>query len=130
MLKLCLAEGVGVIPWSPLARGRLARAWSDEPASARAATDAYGKTLYTKTAEADRAVVEAVGAVAARRSVPPAQIALAWMLSRPAITSPIVGATKPHHLDDAVAALSLTLTPEEIVEVEAPYVPHGVAGFV
>jgi aryl-alcohol dehydrogenase-like predicted oxidoreductase len=130
MLKLCLAEGVGVIPWSPLARGRLARAWSDDAASARAATDAYGKTLYTKTAEADRAVIEAVGAVGARRGVPPAQIALAWMLSRPAITSPIVGATKPHHLDDAVAALSLTLTPEEIAELEAPYVPHAVAGFV
>jgi aryl-alcohol dehydrogenase-like predicted oxidoreductase len=130
MFKLCLAEGVGVIPWSPLARGRLARAWSDTPDTARAASDAYGKTLYTKTAEADRAVVEAVGAVAARRSVPRSQVALAWMLQQPAITSPIVGATKPHHLDDAVAALALTLTPEEIAELEAPYVPHAVAGFV
>jgi len=129
MLKLCLAEGIGVIPWSPLARGRLARPWSDAPASARAETDAYGKTLYARTEAADRAVVEAVGAVAAKRSVPRSQVALAWMLQRPGITAPIVGATKPHHLDDAVAALALTLTPEEIAALEAPYVPHPVAGF-
>jgi 1-deoxyxylulose-5-phosphate synthase len=122
-------EGIGVIPWSPLARGRLARPsaeWSDTD---RAEKDAFGKTLYSKTEEGDRKVVDRVGEIAQARGVPMAQVALAWMLSKTVITAPIVGATKPHHLEDAVTAVSLTLTPEEITQLEEPYVPHPVLGF-
>jgi aryl-alcohol dehydrogenase-like predicted oxidoreductase len=129
MLGLCAAEGVGVIPWSPLARGRLARPPEEAGGTERAATDEFGKTLYTGAEEADRRVMERVGAVAAARGVPRAQVALAWMYSKPVVTTPIVGATKPHHLEDAVAALSLRLSGEEIAALEAPYVPHAVAGF-
>jgi 1-deoxyxylulose-5-phosphate synthase len=127
MLRLCQAEGIGVIPWSPLARGRLTRDWNES--SARSETDEFGKTLYAKTAEADRKVVERVAEIAGRRGVPRAQVALAWLLHKPVVTAPIVGASKPQHLEDAVAALSLKLTPEEITELEEPYVPHAVAGF-
>jgi aryl-alcohol dehydrogenase-like predicted oxidoreductase len=127
MLPLCREEGIGVIPWSPLARGRLTRDW--DAATARSETDEFGKTLYAATAEADRKVVEAVAAVAKARGVPRAQVALAWVLQQPGITAPIIGATKIEHLDDAVAALSLRLSPEEIATLEAPYVPHQVAGF-
>jgi len=126
MLPLCRAEGIAVIPWSPMARGRLTRDW--DQGSARAETDAFGRSLYAKTGEADRKVVEAVAAVAAARGVPRAQIALAWVLQQPGVTSPIVGATKVEHLDDAVAALSLRLSPEECATLEAPYVPHAVVG--
>ncbi|WP_037287667.1 aldo/keto reductase [Saccharibacillus sacchari] len=126
MLPLCEAEGVSVIPWSPLARGRLTRDW--EESSKRSETDAFGKTLYDKTEEADRRVVEAVAAVANERGVPRAQIALAWVLQKRPVTSPIVGATKTHHLEDAVAALSIKLTDEEIRRLEEPYVPHAVMG--
>ncbi len=128
MLPFCQAEGIGVIPWSPLARGRLARPAQAEP-TPRLATDQYGKTLYGRTEEADRRVVDRVGEVAGRRGVPRAQVALAWMLDQPAITAPIVGATKPQHLQDAVAALDLRLEPEERAALEAPYVPHPVLGF-
>jgi len=124
MMPLCAAEGVGVIPWSPLARGRLTRAWNSS--TNRMETDEFGKTLYL---EADRQVVERVGEVASQRGVPRAQVALAWMLQKPFITAPIVGASKPHHLDDAVAAVSLKLTAEEIAALEEPYVPHAIAGF-
>jgi len=127
MLPLCEAEGIAVIPWSPLARGRLTRPW--QTATKRSATDAFGRTLYAHTEEADRKVVEAVAAVAAARKVPPAQVALAWLLAKPAITAPIVGASKPGHLEDAVAALSLTLSDDEIARLEAPYVPHTIVGF-
>jgi aryl-alcohol dehydrogenase-like predicted oxidoreductase len=127
MLRLCQAEGIGVIPWSPLARGRLTRDWDET--SARSETDEFGKSLYAKTAEADRKVVERVAEIANRRGVPPAQIAMAWLLHKPVVTAPIVGASKPQHLEDAVAALSLKLSPEEIVELEEAYVPHGLAGF-
>ena len=126
MLPLCRAEGVAVMPWSPMARGRLTRDW--DQGSARSETDAFGRSLYAKTADADRKVVEAVAAVAAARGVPRAQVALAWVLQKPGITSPIVGATKLEHLDDAVAAMSLQLSPEEIAALEAPYVPHAVVG--
>ncbi|QDH23048.1 aldo/keto reductase [Saccharibacillus brassicae] len=126
MLPLCEAEGVGVIPWSPLARGRLTRDW--EETSKRSENDAFGRTLYDKTAEADRRVVEAVAEVARERGVPRAQIALAWVLQKRPVTAPIVGATKPHHLEDAAAALSITLTDEEIRRLEEPYVPHAVIG--
>jgi len=127
MLPLCQAEGIGVIPWSPLARGRLTRDW--DAASARAETDEFGRGLYARTADADRKVVEALTAVAAARGVPRAQVALAWVLQKPVITAPIIGATKLSQLDDAVAALALTLDPDEIAALEAPYVPHAVVGF-
>jgi aryl-alcohol dehydrogenase-like predicted oxidoreductase len=126
MLPLCRAEGIAVMPWSPMARGRLTRDW--DQGSARAETDAFGRSLYAKTGEADRKVVEAVAAVAAARGVPRAQVALAWVLQQPGVSSPIVGATKLEHLDDAVAALSLRLSPEECAALEAPYVPHAVVG--
>ena len=129
MLPLCQAEGIGVIPWSPLARGRLARPWQAETTK-RLATDQFSKILYGQTEAADRLVVDRLGEVATQRGVPRAQVALAWMLGKPAITAPIVGATRPHHLADAVAALSLRLTPEEIAGLEAPYIPHAVVGFL
>ncbi len=129
MLGLCAEEGVGVIPWSPLARGRLARPWQEQPATDRAETDAFGKTLYKQTEEADRKVIAVVGEIAAARGVPMGQVALAWMLSKANITSPIVGATKPNHLEDAAAALSIKMTEAEIAALENPYVPHPVGGF-
>jgi aryl-alcohol dehydrogenase-like predicted oxidoreductase len=127
MLPFCAAEGIGVMPWSPLARGRLARAWDD--ATERTSTDEYGKTLYVAHVEADRQVVEQVAQIAARRGIPRAQVALAWLLHKPVVTSPIVGASKAHHLDDAVAALGVRLSTEEIAALEEPYVPHRVVGF-
>ena len=127
MLPLCEAEGVGVVPWSPLARGRLTRDWTET--TNRLETDEFGKTLYAAMETADRRIVARVAQVAAERGVPRAQVALAWMLQKPFITAPIVGASKLHHLDDAVAALSLKLTPEEIASLEEPYVPHSVVGF-
>ncbi len=127
MLPLCADAGIGVVPWSPLARGRLTRGWDET--TERTRTDEVGKTLYTAAVDADRRVVEAVGQIAARRGVPHAQVALAWVLRNPVVTAPIVGASKPQHLDDAVAALSLTLTKEEITALEDPYVPHPVVGF-
>jgi 1-deoxyxylulose-5-phosphate synthase len=126
MLGLCLDQGIGVIPWSPLARGRLTRDWDE--VTERSQSDAFGSRLYHETS--DRKIVERVGEVANARGVPRAQVALAWMLSKPAITSPIIGATKPHHIDDAVAAVDLALSPEEIASLEEPYTPHDVAGFV
>jgi aryl-alcohol dehydrogenase-like predicted oxidoreductase len=127
MLPLCTDQGIGVLPWSPLARGRLTRDWSEQ--SERDGTDEVTKALYSATVDADRKVVEAVSAVAAQRGVPRAQVALAWVLSRPVVTAPIVGASKPHHLVDAVAALSVKLTDEEIATLQAPYVPHPIVGF-
>ncbi len=126
MLPLCREEGIGVIPWSPLARGRLTRDWDE--GSARAETDTFGRSLYAATAEADKKVVQAVADVAAARGVPRAQVALAWVLAKPDVTSPIIGAGKPNHLTDAVAALSLKLTEDEMKTLEAPYVPHAVVG--
>ncbi len=128
MIGVCKAESIGVIPWSPLARGRLTRAWQGE-ATKRLETDKFGNTMYAKTEEADRQVVDRLGHVAEQRGVPRAQLALAWLLSKPIITAPIVGATKPHHLPDAVAALSLRLTPDEVASLEELYVPHPVLGF-
>jgi aryl-alcohol dehydrogenase-like predicted oxidoreductase len=127
MLPLCEAEGVGVIPWSPLARGRLTRDWDET--TERSQTDSFGRTLYEHTADADRKVVEAVAAVAAERGVPRAQIALAWVLDKPVISAPIIGASKPSHLTDAVAALDIVLSEEEIARLEAAYVPHATVGF-
>lgn len=127
MLPLCAAEGIGVIPWSPLARGRLTRDWDET--TARSDTDEFGRTLYAATQEADRKVVQAVAAVASERGVPRAQVALAWVLAKPEVSAPIVGASKPAHLDDAIAALDLELSDDEVARLEAPYVPHAVVGF-
>jgi aryl-alcohol dehydrogenase-like predicted oxidoreductase len=126
-MPLCRSEGIGVIPWSPLARGRLARPWQTETTK-RYETDQFGMKLYSQTQEADRTIVDHLGEVAGRRGVARAQVALAWMLGKPGITAPIVGATKPHHLQDAIAAMSLRLSPEEISVLEEPYVPHPVLG--
>ncbi|OWK29558.1 aldo/keto reductase [Sphingomonas mucosissima] len=127
MLPLCEAEGIGVIPWSPLARGRLTRDWGES--TARSETDKFGQTLYAQTADADRKVVEAVAAVASERSVPRAQIALAWVLSKAVVSAPIIGVSKQGHLEDAVAALDIVLSDEELRRLEQAYVPHAVVGF-
>jgi len=128
MLPLCLDQKIGVIPWSPLARGLLARKPNRERnETLRAQTDAFGKTLYTR--EDDFATAQRVNDIAEARGLPMAQVALAWMLSKPVITAPIIGATKPQHLDDAVAALSVQLSPDEIRSLEEAYQPHPVLGF-
>jgi aryl-alcohol dehydrogenase (NADP+) len=126
MLPLCADESIAVLPWSPLARGRLTRDW-DETTS-RSETDEFGKTLYD-TSASDRVIVERVATLAEARGVPRAQIALAWLLSKPVVTSPIVGVTKMQHLEDAIAAVDLKLTAEEITSLEEPYTPHPVVGF-
>jgi aryl-alcohol dehydrogenase-like predicted oxidoreductase len=127
MLPLCKAEGVGVIPWSPLARGRLARAWGT--ATNRSGKDIFGNKIYAAVSESDQAIIEKVAEMAQRRGVPMAQVALAWVLQKGEVTAPIIGATKPEHLRDAIASLELKLTGAEVAELEAPYVPHPVAGF-
>ena len=127
MLPLCADQGIGVLPWSPLARGRLTRDWDET--SARQESDMVGKTLYAANTASDREVVQRVAEIAARRGVSRAQVALAWVAQKSAVTAPIIGASKPQHLDDAAAALSLALTPEEIGMLEAPYTPHPVVGF-
>ena len=128
MIPLCQAEGIAVIPWSPLARGLLAggrRSVQDRESSTRAATDEYGHKLYE---EGDWEVVEAVQSVAADVGASPAEVALAWLLAKPAVTAPIVGATKLEHLEAGIRAVGVTLTPEEIARLEAPYRPHAVRG--
>jgi aryl-alcohol dehydrogenase-like predicted oxidoreductase len=127
MLPLCADQGIAVMPWSPLARGRLTRAWNET--SSRQETDEFGKKLYTQFPDSDRLIVDQVSVVATARGVPRAQVALAWLLQKKGVTSPIVGASKPEHLKDAVAALSLKLTADEIGSLERPYVPHSVSGF-
>jgi len=128
MIPLCLDQGVGVIPWSPLARGVLAGTRTREGArlTTRAGEDAFADYLYNQPTDFD--VVERVAEVAAAREVPPAQVALAWLLHKPAVTAPIVGATKPNHLNDALAAEELSLSEQEISRLEEPYVPHPVLG--
>jgi aryl-alcohol dehydrogenase-like predicted oxidoreductase len=128
MLPLCADARIAVLPWSPLARGRLTRDWGTE--TPRIRTDPYGNSLFAATENSDRRVVEQVAAIASARGVPRAQIALAWLLQKPVVTAPIVGASKPQHLDDAVAALAIKLTETEIAQVEAPYAPHAVVGHV
>src|SRR5262249_11270821 len=128
MIPLCVDQGVGVIPWSPLARGLLAgnRTREGERRTTRSNTDAFGDSLYKVPEDFD--VVDATARVAADRGVPPAQVALAWLLRKPGVTAPIVGATKLGHLIDALAAEELTLSEDEIKRLEAPYVPHPVLG--
>ena len=126
MLPLCADARIAVLPWSPLARGRLTRDWNTE--TPRTRTDPYGKSLFAATEASDRKIVDQVAAIATARGVPRAQVALAWLLQKSVVTAPIVGASKPQHLDDAVAALELRLNETEIAQLEAPYVPHAVAG--
>jgi aryl-alcohol dehydrogenase-like predicted oxidoreductase len=127
MLPLCAQMGIGVIPWSPLARGRLTRDYDET--SERQQSDVFGNYLYGAMRDADRKVVEAVAEVAKVRGVPRAQVALAWVAQKNPVTAPIIGASKLSHLDDAVAAIELKLTPDEIAKLETPYVPHPVVGF-
>jgi aryl-alcohol dehydrogenase-like predicted oxidoreductase len=128
MIPQCVDQGIGLIPWSPLARGLLAgnRTRGGERLTTRANTDAFGDSLYTP--EIDFAVVDRVAEVAAERGVPSAQVALAWLLHKPAVTAPIVGATKPQYLEDTFAAEQLTLSADEIARLEEPYVPHRISG--
>lgn len=123
MLPLCADQGIGVVPWSPLARGRLTRDW--DTATARSETDEFGKRLYR---DSDRHIVEAVAKVAEARSISRAQVALAWLLSKPVVSAPIVGVTRSSQLADLVGALAVELSPEEIARLEEPYEPHPVAG--
>ena len=126
MLPLCADEGIGTIPWSPLARGKVTRDWDES--TDRSATDEFGKTLYPEEGS-DRAIVAAVAAIAAARGVPRAQVALAWVSSNPVVSAPIIGARTPVHLEDAIASLDLTLSPDELAQLEAPYTPRAIAGF-
>jgi len=128
MHPLLADQGIGAIPWSPLARGRLARP-ADASTTERSGTDRFGSTLYGQAEESDRAIIDAVGAVAAERGVSRAQIALAWVMRSPVVSAPIVGATKPQHLQDAVAAVDLQLTDDEAARLESPYVPRVPEGF-
>jgi aryl-alcohol dehydrogenase (NADP+) len=123
MLPLCLDQGIGAIPWSPLARGRLTRDW--DQATARSETDEFGRQLYS---DPDRPIVERVAELAARRNISRAQVALAWLLSKPVVAAPAVGVTSLRQLDDALAAVSVELSAEETEQLEAPYQPHPVAG--
>lgn len=127
MLPLCRAEGIGVIPYSPLASGRLTRDWSSEQ-TARSESDAIAKSKYDSTAEADRVVVERVAAIAGQRGVARTHVALAWLLQKEPVAAPIVGATKARHLEEALGALTLKLTADEVVQLEEPYVPHRIVG--
>ena len=128
MMPLCRDQGVGLIPWSPLARGYLARA-PETKGTKRSETDRFGKTLYSSMAEADQRVLAEVDKLAKTRNLPHAQIALAWLLQNDAVTAPIVGATKMEHLETAVGALGVKLSKEEVAALEAPYVAHPIAGF-
>jgi aryl-alcohol dehydrogenase-like predicted oxidoreductase len=127
MLPYCLDQGVGVLPWSPLARGRLTRDW--DATTTRSENDRFGATLYNQAAEADRRVVDAVAAVAKDHDVPRAQVALAWLLHKEAVTAPIFGVTKAQHVADAVAAVDLRLTEDDLERLEEHYVPHHAEGF-
>jgi len=126
MLPLCREEGIGVIPWSPLAKGRLTRDWDEK--TARSEIDEAGQRMAKAMVDADRQIVETVAQIASARGISRAQVALAWVLQKETVTAPIVGATKPHHLEDAVAALSVKLDSSEIASLEEPYVPHQVFG--
>ena len=125
MYPLCADQGIGVIPWSPLARGRLTRPWGSS--TQRSETDEFGKNLYDEST--DRVIVERVAEIAEERGISRAQVALAWVMANPVVTAPIVGLGKPSHLEDALAAVDLTLSAEEVSRLEEPYVPHPIIGF-
>ncbi len=127
MHPLCQAENIAVLPWSPLARGRLTRPWGET--TARTASDQYGSTLYARSEENDGAIAQRVAAIAEARGVSRAQIALAWLLAKPVVTSPIIGASRAEQLADLVKAVDIELTQEEIAELESVYQPHHVVGF-
>jgi len=127
MLPFCEDQKIAVIPWSPLARGRLTRDWDEK--TNRSETDEFGKTLYKQAEDADRKIVEKVAEIAKAHGVSRAQVATAWILQKSAVTAPIIGASKPQHLIDAVGALSVKLGAEDIAALETPYIPHNVAGF-
>ena len=127
MLRLCLEEKVGVLPWSPMARGRLSRPWAERTGSGRAQSDKFAEKLYQHAEQSDHAIVDAVEHVARQRGVSMSQIALAWVRQQPSVSSPIIGATKLEQLDDAVASLDVTLTPAERELLESPYLPHAIS---
>jgi aryl-alcohol dehydrogenase-like predicted oxidoreductase len=127
MLPFCLDQGIGVLPWSPLARGRLARDW--DTTTKRSETDGFGKRLYRQAVESDRKIVDAVGEIAGARGVTRAQVALAWLLHQDSVTAPIVGVTKEHHITDAVAAVELELSDDELTRLEENYVPRAPEGY-
>jgi aryl-alcohol dehydrogenase-like predicted oxidoreductase len=127
MLPLCRADSIGVLPWSPLGGGKLTRPWGMK--TDRSTTDRYNKSMYDVDADADQGIIQAVAEVAEARSVGMAQVALAWLLQKPGITAPIVGASKLSHVQDALAAATLELSDEEIARLEAPYRPHDQRGF-
>jgi 1-deoxyxylulose-5-phosphate synthase len=129
MHPYCAHTGVGVLPWSPLARGKVTRPWDAEGSGSRAQTDEFGKTLYRQDEDANRAIVDAVEQVASERGVSMAQVALAWVAGKDAVSAPIVGATKQHHIDDAVAAASLELSADEVARLESAYTPRVPSGF-
>jgi len=129
MLRLCESEQVGVIPWSPLARGRLTRSWEEQSGTERAAADVFGKGLYSGEEASNKRIIDTVGTIADSRGVSRAQVALAWVLKQSVITSPIIGATKPHHLEDAAGAIEIVLTDDELNALQEPYTPRAVAGF-
>ncbi len=126
MMPLCVEQKIGVLPWSPLARGRLTRVWDEQ--TERSRTDQYGSKLYVSNVDGDRAVIEQVARIAAARGVSKACVALAWIVQKPFVTAPIIGASQPAHLEDAVAALTLKLEAAEISQLEAPYAPHVISG--
>jgi len=129
MLPLCIAEGIGVVPWSPLARGRLARPWQSASTSDRISTDFTARQLYSRFEDSDEKIVERVGEIAAVRGISYAQVALAWLLHQPGVSAPIIGATQLDHLEDAVASLSVDLTKDEMDLLSSDYVPHSVVGY-
>jgi aryl-alcohol dehydrogenase-like predicted oxidoreductase len=127
MLPLCYQEGVAVIPWSPLARGRLTRPWGET--TARVVSDEFGKTLYSTTEENDAQIAERLAKIAEELDVTRAQVALAWLLSKPGVAAPIIGTSREEQLDELLNAVEITLKPEQIAELETPYQPHPVVGF-
>jgi aryl-alcohol dehydrogenase-like predicted oxidoreductase len=127
MLPLCLRENVAVIPWSPLARGRLTRPWGE--ATARSVSDEFGKTLYNENDQTDAQIAERLGRIAEDKGLTRAQVAIAWVLSKPGIAAPIIGASREEQLEELAQAVDVTLTDSEIAELEMPYQRHAVVGF-
>jgi aryl-alcohol dehydrogenase-like predicted oxidoreductase len=129
MLLLCVEEGIGIIPWSPLARGRLARRWQSPSGSDRVSSDQTARQLYSRFEESDKQIVKRVGEIADIKNISYAQVALAWLLKQPGVTAPIIGATQLSHLDDAIDALQVELSQEEMNHLTLDYVPHEIVGY-